>query len=747
MKKNKFLLSLALLGCVPVWAEDLPKDTVRVIDVEEVVVIATPKESRKLRQQPSASTILSQRDMQNSQVTSLKGLSALVPNLFIPDYGSKLTSAIYIRGTGSRINNPSVGLYVDNVPFMDKSAFDFNYADIERIDVLRGPQATLYGRSAMGGLIRVFTKSPFSYQGTDLRVSAGTYNQYNTSVTHYHRVSDKFAFSAGGFYEYAGGFFENKALDKNIDHIHSTGGRIRSIFLPTANLKLDLNVNYEYNDQGGYPYGLYDKSTGKTADPAYNLESTYHRNLVNTSLNTEYNARNFTLTSVTGFQYLKDRLMMDQDFSVADKYSIMQKQKQQTFSEELTLKSKNNKRWEWLFGGFAFYQALDTEAPVTFMADGMAMLQGYMDAAMASSPVKVKLLDQTMPIYGFYDTPTLGAALFHESTFNDLLWKGLSLTVGLRADYEKMDITHDTHTTMRAQAYMMGKPMGDIASNTYQVEGEEDDDYWILLPKFALKYSFDPKNNLYATVSRGYRSGGYNIQMFSDIIQAQMMRTGGSTTDISKVISYKPEYAWNYELGSHLTLLDGTLWADLAAFYMDTKDQQIAQFSGSEMGRMMVNAGKSRSYGAEAAIRANVTDELMLTANYGYTHAIFADFNDGKADYKDNFVPFIPRHTLNIGAQYTVKCDENSLFDEVRFVANYSGAGKIYWTEKNDVAQNFYGTVNWKICTSIGRAEIDLWSRNFLNKRYNTFYFESSGNGYAQLARPMQFGVDMRCRF
>jgi hypothetical protein len=112
MKKNKFLLSLALLGCVPVWAEDLPKDTVRVIDVEEVVVIATPKESRKLRQQPSASTILSQRDMQNSQVTSLKGLSALVPNLFIPDYGSKLTSAIYIRGTGSRINNPSVGLYV-----------------------------------------------------------------------------------------------------------------------------------------------------------------------------------------------------------------------------------------------------------------------------------------------------------------------------------------------------------------------------------------------------------------------------------------------------------------------------------------------------------------------------------------------------------------------------------------------------------------------------------------------------------
>lgn len=138
------------------------------IDVEEIVVIAAPKENRKLREQPTAVTMLSQQDMQANQVNSIKSLTALVPNIFIPDYGSKLTSAIYIRGIGSRINTPSVGLYVDNVPYIDKSAFDFNYADIERIDVLRGPQGTLYGRNTMGGLIKVHTKSPFSYQGTDL---------------------------------------------------------------------------------------------------------------------------------------------------------------------------------------------------------------------------------------------------------------------------------------------------------------------------------------------------------------------------------------------------------------------------------------------------------------------------------------------------------------------------------------------------------------------------------------------------
>ena len=188
MKRNCILMALTFLTTGNIWAEEIPKDTIKVVDVEEILIIASPKENRKLRELPTASTLLSQQDMQANQVTNLKGLSTLVPNIFIPDYGSKLTSAIYIRGIGSRINTPSVGLYVDNVPYIDKSAFDFNYSDIERIDVLRGPQGTLYGRNTMGGLIKVHTKSPFSYQGTDLRLSAGTYGNYNASVTHYHRM-------------------------------------------------------------------------------------------------------------------------------------------------------------------------------------------------------------------------------------------------------------------------------------------------------------------------------------------------------------------------------------------------------------------------------------------------------------------------------------------------------------------------------------------------------------------------------
>ena len=383
MKQYKIItLILMLLTAGNALAEDL--DTLKVVDVEEILVIAAPKENRKLRELPTAVTLLSQEDMQAARVSSIKNLTGLVPNMFIPDYGSRLTSAVYIRGIGSRINTPSIGLYVDNIPYIDKSAFDFDYSDIERIDVLRGPQGTLYGRNAMGGLIKIHTKSPFSYQGTDFRMGAGTHNAYNTSLTHYHRVSEHFAFSTGGFYDYEGGFFRNAALNnKKIDKGQSAGGRFRGIYLPSENWKADLNISYEYSDQGGYPY-YYTGSVNPAAQSedmksyigtiSNNRESSYYRNLLNTGLNLEYQAQRFTLSAVTGYQFLKDRMFIDQDFTAKDIYTLEQKQRIHTLSEEIVMKSKGNGRWQWATGVFGFYQWLKTDAPVTFREEGMNKL-------------------------------------------------------------------------------------------------------------------------------------------------------------------------------------------------------------------------------------------------------------------------------------------------------------------------------------------------------------------------------------
>ena len=770
MKRNLLLATTCLLSATAL-AEDintLPKDTTKVIDIEEVVVIASPKETGKLRELPNAVSLISQKDMQANQITTLKNVSALVPNFFMPDYGSKITSAVYIRGIGSRINTPAVGLYVDNIPYIDKSAFDFNFYDIERIDILRGPQGTLYGRNTMGGLIKVHTRSPFSYQGTDVKLSYGSKSNYRSaSLTHYHRWNEHFAFSAGGYYEGSDGFFRNAYNGKKIDNMEAGGGRIRAIWLPSDNLKLDFTIGYDYSDEGGYPYyytGALNKSKEEYKEHigkiSYNRDCGYRRGLFNTGLNIEYQGNSFIMNAVTGYQNLTDRMYLDQDFLPVDIYNIEQKQRINTLSEEITFKSKKNQRWIWVTGASGFYQWLHTDAPVTFQSEGIQWLENNINKGMASSgmPINLKILSETMPVPGIFDTPVLGAAIFHQSTFNHLLFENLSATVGLRLDYEKNKIDYNSSVAMNIQMYMAGKPMGKPMEQAAEFIGKLDDDHVQLLPKFALKYDFNKQNNIYATVSRGFRSGGYNIQMFSELLQSALKQRPGvgsavSDDEIKNLVTYKPEYSWNYEIGSHLSLFGGKLKTDLAAFYMDTRDQQIAKFVESGLGRMMVNAGSSESYGAEVSLTASVNRNLSLNGSYGYTHSTFKKYDAGKSssdeniDYSGHYVPFVPRHTMNVGANYSFFLGGNKWAQSLTVGLNYTGAGKIYWTEKNDVSQSFYGTLNGRISLQAKALQIDFWGRNLTNKDYTTFYFESMERGFEQRSKPLQLGVDVRYHF
>ena len=492
-------------------------------------------------------------------------------------------------------------------------------------------------------------------------------------------------------------------------------------------------------------------------------------------------------------------MFLDQDFTERDIFNIEQKQRSNTISEEIILKAIPGKRWQWATGAFGFYQWLHTTGPVLFKEEGVkTMIEDNANNAFAAMEgkgptMRMTLHNPTLSVGGTFDTPTLSGALYHESTFNDLFTEGLSFTAGLRLDYEKISMKYNSVSTPVDFDFDLSMAMGPASLNLSDHNmkaptsfvGKLSTDYLQLLPKFAIQYEWNKRNNIYATVAKGYRSGGYNIQMFSDLSQTEMSRSMmnaimespnlgkhpqygavfeqmlGSRIpnepDIKKSTTYKPEYSWNYELGSHLTLWEGKLWADLAVFYMDTRDQQISQFAASGLGRVTINAGKSHSYGAEASLRASVTNELSLNASYGYTYATFTDYiineadKDGnltvKADYNGKYVPFVPKHTLNIGGEYAITCSSRSIFDRIVFQANYNAAGRIYWTEQNDVSQAFYGTLNWRANLEKGNAMISFWARNFLDKDYAAFYFETMNKGFMQKGRPVQFGIDLRCRF
>lgn len=751
---------LATMSVPDLSATPTMADTARVVDIEEITVVASPKEHLKLNRQPLAVSLLGDEQLKQQHVKSLKDIGNLTPNLFIPDYGSSLTSAIYIRGIGSRINTPAVGFYVDNIPYMDKSAFDFNLIGIERIDILRGPQGTLYGRNAMGGLIKVHTRSPFSHPETELHLSGSTGNNAaRLSLTHRRRLNSRLAFATGGYLQEARGAFKNNTTGQWSDNRRAGGFNLRTVYHATENLSADFMARFDHTNEGGYAYRYagsltenepYPEQVGKINN---NRPNKYRRNLFNVGANIKWKTNGYTLHSTTGYQHVDDNMQIDQDFLASDIFTLQQKQHLHSLTQEFILKGPAGKSWQHTTGLTAFHQWTNTNAPVNFYGDGVKMIQEAMDKGMAEAPVTVTLTDSHIAIPGEFDTPVWGAALFHQSTF--ALTQRLKATLGLRLDYEHTYINYDTKATINATMTGMGMTEQPFKQTTLYADGHNKA-YLHLLPKLALTYSFNDQENrmVYASLSKGLRSGGYNIQLFSEILQASFRGNGGDE-DVESQIRYTPEYSWNYEIGTHLLLWQNRLQINASLFYINTHDQQISRFTPNGLGRIQVNAGKAESYGTELAVQLQPTEWLTLNGSYGYTHATFTQYDGGGdkqtgtvIDHSGKHIPYVPAHTLNIGAAYRMELPQKCWLKGITLRADCKGAGEIYWTEQNNTCQDFYATLQAGITlTTRNNIELDLWGKNLTGATYDTFRFESMNRQFAQSGLPRQLGADIRIRF
>lgn len=750
--------------------EDVLLDSIRTLETDEVVIRSSAKETNDLWSVPEAVSLITPAKISNRQIESVKDLSAFVPNLFIPDYGSKMTTPIYLRGVGARSSGQSVAMYVDNIPYMDKSTFDFEFMDIQRIEVLRGPQGTLYGRNAMGGIINVYTLSPFEYQGHKLSVGGGNYGNWNVKISKLAKLSDKVGLSVGAYYEREGGYFKNEFTGKKVDEGQSAGGRLKLEWKINPRLKAMLASSFDFTDQGAFAYGLYDKESGKINPVDYNDRGNYLRRMSNNSVRFEYRTDKILLTSNTGYQWLNDDMWMDQDFTRQSIFTINQRQRQNSINQEIAIRSVKEQNYQWSVGAFGFYNHLTTDGDVLFKQDGIRnILQPVFDNI--QMPVALTILNDEIPNPGTYRTPTVGGAVFHQSTFNNLLTDGLSLTLGLRLDYEKQYLKYNTSMAidLLAQNKPGGIPMLPPAGVEMPISknlvGKDDQDFLQWLPKVSLKYECTPEIMTYFTVAKGYKAGGYNIQMFSEVMQDSLRnsrpsmgggsgRPGASVTkaatdgNIRNALAYKPEQTWNYELGTRGTFWDGLLNAELALFLMDIKDVQLTQFVNGGSGRILTNAGKGRSYGVEVSLGLRPAAGLNIDVNYGFTHATFRDYDGGTnssgvaVDYKGKFIPYVPQHTFSVGAAYSLNLP-NKWVNQMTFAAQYTGAGRIYWNEANDVQQPFYGLLNAKVSFRHDFVRLELWSRNILDADYGAFYFESFGNSFIQRGKPFTCGANL----
>ncbi len=560
------------------------------------------------------------------------------------------------------------------------------------------------------------------------------------------KLNENLGFSVAGYYHSNDGFFRNEYSGKK-DAADSFGGRFKLDWKLSPKWQMALSALYDNVSQLAYPYAPYDIATGETGAVNYNENGSYNREMFNAGLTLQRRSSNLLFSSATSFQHLSDEMKMDNDFTPVPVFALTQQQKQNAVTQEFVFRSRGQNNYQWITGAFGFYKNSDVEAPIVFREGGLDMIQRYLDDAREANPrmPEITITNDEMPIAGMFDIPTYGAALYHESSYK--FWDKLTLTGGLRLEYEKSDFDYNTFATLHTDV-QMPMPMVPVqqVSETYAVKGDMSQDFWELLPKVAVKYDFSSQYNIYASLSKGYKTGGYNFQMFSDILQDMMKKK--ETGNLQDMIAYKPEYTLNYEIGTHSEVIKNRLFVDVAAFYIDYTDQQIVTFSSTNTGnRMTENAGRSESFGLEAAVRAKITDNLNANLAYGYTHATFKKYISDKGDdFAGNFVPLVPRNTFSAGADYTLRTNLSYL-DNIVFRAQYSGLGKTYLTEANIVSQDFYGTLSGSISFEKGNFSLNAWIKNAFDEDYKAFYFTVLDKDFVQRGKPRQFGVSAQYSF
>ena len=605
------------------------------------MVVQSFKQQRDLRLEPLSASAVTGTAIQNRNITGIKEFSSFIPNLFMPDYGSKLTSPVYIRGIGSKINAPSVGLYVDGIPYFEKSAFDFDFNEVDRIE----------------------------------------------------KIGEKFGYAISGDYRNSDGYFTNLFTDKKADDMKSGSARIRLEWKPQKNLSFGLMSSFDRSVQGGYPYAVCDSVTHKPGEVDYNDYSFYKRTLSTTGFSADYQGTGYSINSRTAFQYLSDHQGIDQDFSPRSIYFARQDMKQKMFSEELNIKSTTPGRYKWLFGAFGFWQGIDNTVTLDYFTKDYATRK-------------------------LYDTPAYGVAFYHQSTIDDLLTRGLSLTFGIRYDYE-----HTSNDFLFYKETDGGSEQMDAFDSRLKFSQ--------VTPKMALQYMFPSTGMLYATVTKGYKTGGFNTSF-----------------DREEDRTFRPETSWNYELGAKHPFLDNRLNAEFCFFWIDWKNQQIYQMLATQNGQYLRNAGRSESKGVEVSLQGNPVNGLMVQVNYGFTHATFKDYKDERRgiDYSGNFLPMVPRHTFAVGADYTIPNPCRHI-DRFTVSANYTGTGRILWKEDNKVSQPYYGLLNAKVSATKDFITFAIWAKNMTGADYSAFYFETGGKGLAQKGRPFTIGGNIQLSF
>lgn len=693
-------------------------------ELNEVVVTAQKSEANALRT-PIAVTSLSAKKIEDTRTWDLSGLTGLVPNYLYQELGVGFQQVQSIRGIQVFSENPAVATYVDDVNNLDILANGFMLTDIERIEVLRGPQGTLFGRNAMGGVVNIITKQPTNQTTGFVEVGAGNLALQRHSVGFKTPlIKDKLFFGINGLYQTRDGYWENDTtgtgatngaiVGKTVGDEQNLYGNLFLKWLPSSKFSATFNVKVQrdWSDASGFFVSQPDEKTAfANPDKIYlSRIGSHERNIVNSALALKYYTPDFTLTSISAFQSI-GLGFEDIDFP-GIYHSFYEKEigeilpPQQVWSQELRINSNNPKsEFQYTAGVYGFTQV------------------GYEP----STNLAFELAPDTYSIFR-NESNNAGIAVFGELSYN--LTNAFTITGGLRYDYENRESIFNGFGDL---AFVGGELVETKPDTT--LSGT----YTALSPKVVLSYALTNASNLYASYTRGFRAGGVNAQRLPVGINQK----------------FDPEFSNNFELGYKVNGWNNRLSLSAAAFLIQWQDLQffnlVAPFTYARE-----NVGDAQSLGFEVEAAVIPVKGLQIDASFGLNDTEYKDFEltrvsfvtgeERKTAIGGNVLSNAPSHTLFLGIQYTLPIT-NKLNAFVR--GEVRSIGEFYTDIQNDLQQPAYTLLNARIGLNYNKISLLFWGQNLTDETYLAFGNPdtSFGSRSVRTSAPATYGVTLSAKF
>ena len=680
------------------------------LQLDEVAVSAEKKQ-QDVQKVPTAITVLDAKQIREYRLWDITNLTAIVPGLFVVEHGNSASSNFFnIRGVMGFSNEQAVATYVDGVYQFDYFSAPIQFNDIQSIEVLRGPQGTLYGRNAFGGVVNITTKQPGNTPYGYTEVTFGNYGQQRYTASLAGPVVKDKLFASGSFtYNHRGAIYNNEYTKSGYDRREDYSGNFNLRYLPSANWALGLNIKTENdNDRGSFPWvSSYADVYSNPYQVNTNNTNVERRKNFNTSLTANYYGKGFNFTSVSSYinwHAYYEGAGVDYDFSPLNALSTAPNNHQHVLTQELRFSSPSadESRFKWVAGAYGFTQNLYTYSPVFFGPDYLQL-----------DPNSGAPFTTTSISHG----NNKGYAFFGQATYS--LTPKLDLTAGIRYDNEHRQLGQYSEYQKDPEPASQLTPDQDYRANFHAVT-----------PKLVL--SFKAKNNmlLYGSYARGFRAGGLNTNAVNP---AQ--------------VPYQPEHSDNYEIGWKNTLLNNKLKLNLTAFYLEQHNQQISTAMDG-VNALILNVGEMHNKGAELEVTALPVKGLQLDWNASYMHARYSSLllysSEAKAvvNYKGDQPINTPPVSSMLAAQYTHDlAGRKQLAAFVR--GEYRYIDKYYFDFVNGLSQPAYHLFNAKAGITTKHFELDFWARNVTGKKYIAY----GSFGTFLLGSPRTYGTTLIAKF